>query len=190
MDAYSGMGWRVPELRERFRTSNDVYFDAVSRVRLDTWSRGRTVLIGDAASCVSLLGEGSSKAIIGAATLAQALTAHPDDPAAAFRRFTVNDYGGASVASRSRRICSSPRPDSEPPPAIAHSGCGRPSPPAGAAGRADEEREAGCGPSSVHVRGGRLPGWLPPLSRAGRLQALRASASRWVRRCVRCLWTG
>jgi 2-polyprenyl-6-methoxyphenol hydroxylase-like FAD-dependent oxidoreductase len=87
MDVYSGMGWRVPELLEYFRTSNDVYFDAVSRVRLDAWSRGRTVLIGDAASCVSLFGEGSSMAIIGAATLAQTLSSHPDDLAAAFRRY-------------------------------------------------------------------------------------------------------
>jgi 2-polyprenyl-6-methoxyphenol hydroxylase-like FAD-dependent oxidoreductase len=87
MDVYSGLGWRVPELLERFRASNDVYFDAVSRVRLGTWSRGRAVLVGDAASCVSLLGEGSSMAIIGAATLAQAIASHPDDPAAAFRRY-------------------------------------------------------------------------------------------------------
>jgi 2-polyprenyl-6-methoxyphenol hydroxylase-like FAD-dependent oxidoreductase len=56
-------------------------------VRLDAWSRGRTVLVGDAASCVSLLGEGSSMAIIGATALARALISDPDDPAAAFRRY-------------------------------------------------------------------------------------------------------
>ena len=84
---YSDLGWRVPELLERLRSNDDVYFDAVSRVRLDSWSRGRTVLVGDAASCVSLFGEGSSMAIVGAATLAQALAAHPDDLAAAFHRY-------------------------------------------------------------------------------------------------------
>src|SRR3954447_10842762 len=87
MDVYSGMGWRVPELLERFLVSRDFYFDAVSRVRLDGWSRGRAVLIGDAASCVSLFGEGSSMAIIGAATLAEALGSHPEDLAAAFDRY-------------------------------------------------------------------------------------------------------
>jgi 2-polyprenyl-6-methoxyphenol hydroxylase-like FAD-dependent oxidoreductase len=86
-DVYRDLGWRVPELLERFRTSNDVYFDAVSRVRLDAWSRGRRILVGDAASCVSLLGEGSSMAIIGAATLAQSLTSHPNDLDTAFRRY-------------------------------------------------------------------------------------------------------
>jgi 2-polyprenyl-6-methoxyphenol hydroxylase-like FAD-dependent oxidoreductase len=84
---YADLGWRVPELLERFRASGDVYFDAVSRVRLDAWPRGRCVLVGDAASCVSLLGEGSSMAIVGAATLAQALTSHPDDLGAALRRY-------------------------------------------------------------------------------------------------------
>jgi 2-polyprenyl-6-methoxyphenol hydroxylase-like FAD-dependent oxidoreductase len=39
------------------------------------------------ASCVSLFGEGSSMAIVGATTLAQALVAQPNDPAAALRRY-------------------------------------------------------------------------------------------------------
>jgi len=87
MDVYSGMGWRVPELLERFLVSRDFYFDAVSRLRLDGWSRGRAVLIGDAASCVSLFGKGSSMAIIGAATLAEALGSHHEDLATAFDRY-------------------------------------------------------------------------------------------------------
>jgi 2-polyprenyl-6-methoxyphenol hydroxylase-like FAD-dependent oxidoreductase len=86
-DTYSGMEWRVPELLERVRDSEDLYFDSVSRVRLDTWSRGRTTLVGDAASCVSLLGEGSSMAIVGAATLVQALVAQPYAPAEALERY-------------------------------------------------------------------------------------------------------
>ncbi|MDN5914354.1 MAG: FAD-dependent oxidoreductase [Pseudonocardia sp.] len=80
-DAYRGMGWRVPELLDRARTADDLWFDTVSRVRLPRWSRGRTVLVGDAASCVSLLGEGSSLAIAGAATLAGALATGPVDTA-------------------------------------------------------------------------------------------------------------
>ncbi len=85
--AYAGMGWRVPELLERVRATDDLYFDSVSRVRLDTWSQGRTVLVGDAASCTSLFGEGSSMAIAGAATLAEALAAEPSDPTTALRRY-------------------------------------------------------------------------------------------------------
>ena len=71
--AYSGAGWRVPELLERVRVADDLYFDSVSRVQVPTWSRGRIGLVGDAASCVSLFGDGSSLAMIGAFTLADSL---------------------------------------------------------------------------------------------------------------------
>lgn len=87
IDTYSGMEWRVPELLDRVRDSEDLYFDSVSRVHLDSWSRGRVVLLGDAASCVSLLGEGSSMAIAGAATLAHELGAQPGEPATALSQY-------------------------------------------------------------------------------------------------------
>jgi len=82
-EAYAGVGWRVPELLDRFRAAEDVFFDAVSLVDLPSWSRGRITLVGDAASCVSLLGDGSSLAIAGAHTLAGALLA----PDGAFARY-------------------------------------------------------------------------------------------------------
>jgi 2-polyprenyl-6-methoxyphenol hydroxylase-like FAD-dependent oxidoreductase len=86
-DAYAGAGWRVPELLDRVRTTEDLYFDAVSMVNLASWSRGRITLLGDAASCVSLFGDGSSLAMAGAFTLARALAATPADPAGALRRY-------------------------------------------------------------------------------------------------------
>jgi 2-polyprenyl-6-methoxyphenol hydroxylase-like FAD-dependent oxidoreductase len=73
-DAYAGAGWRVPELLDRVRAADDLYFDSVSRVQVPTWSRGRVGLLGDAASCVSLFGDGSSLAMAGAFTLADSLT--------------------------------------------------------------------------------------------------------------------
>ena len=85
--AYAGIGWRVPELVERVRTADDMYFDSVSRVRMDRWSRGRITLLGDAASCLSLFGEGSSLAIAGGAALADAVAAHRDDPATALAAY-------------------------------------------------------------------------------------------------------
>src|SRR3954451_21929716 len=83
-DAYAGAGWRVPELLERVRAADDLYFDSVSRIQVPTWSRGRIGLVGDAASCVSLFGDGSSLAMIGAYTLADSLT---DDIAAGLRTY-------------------------------------------------------------------------------------------------------
>ncbi|MDN5859997.1 MAG: FAD-dependent monooxygenase [Pseudonocardia sp.] len=72
---YARMGWRAPEVLTRVRSGDVVWFDSVIRVRLPRWARGRTVLVGDAASAVTLFGEGSSLAISGAATLAEALGA-------------------------------------------------------------------------------------------------------------------
>ncbi|MEV0426611.1 FAD-dependent monooxygenase [Micromonospora sp. NPDC050495] len=77
--AYAGGGWIVPELIERVRDAGDLYYDAVSQVSLDTWSRGRIGLLGDAASSVSLFGEGSSLAMAGAYTLARTLAEHRHD---------------------------------------------------------------------------------------------------------------
>jgi len=86
-DAFAGRGWRVPELLDQVRAAPDLYFDTVSRVNLRPWSRGRVALLGDAASCVSLFGGGSTLAMTGAATLADALAEHPDDHGLALRRY-------------------------------------------------------------------------------------------------------
>ncbi|ASN51047.1 FAD-dependent monooxygenase [Sinomonas sp. R1AF57] len=90
LDAYTGHRWAVPELPDlegQVGAARDLYFDAVSRVRMPCWSRGRITLLGDAASCVSLFGDGSSMAMLGAVTLAEALAGSPGDPAVALRRY-------------------------------------------------------------------------------------------------------
>jgi 2-polyprenyl-6-methoxyphenol hydroxylase-like FAD-dependent oxidoreductase len=86
-DVYGGDGWHVPALLEEARATSDLFFDSVSRVRMASWSRGRVVLVGDAASCVSLFGDGSTLAMAGASTLAEALAESDGDPAAAFRAY-------------------------------------------------------------------------------------------------------
>ena len=53
------------------RMSSDFYFDRVSQIRMDRWTKGRTALVGDAAACVSLLaGEGTGLAMAEAYVLA------------------------------------------------------------------------------------------------------------------------
>ncbi|KRD17446.1 MULTISPECIES: FAD-dependent monooxygenase [unclassified Streptomyces] len=86
-DAYAGDGWRVPELLDRVRAAEDLWFDSVSRVRLGSWANGRIALLGDAASSVSLFGDGSTLAMAGARTLAEELAASPADHEAAFARY-------------------------------------------------------------------------------------------------------
>jgi 2-polyprenyl-6-methoxyphenol hydroxylase-like FAD-dependent oxidoreductase len=84
---YRSVGWRAEELLSAYLAAEDVYFDSVSRIRAASWSRGRVTLLGDAASCVSLFGEGSSSAIEGAATLAASLAASPHDIPSALARY-------------------------------------------------------------------------------------------------------
>ena len=90
-EAFSNAGWRVPELLERVTDSDDMYFDAVSQVQLPSWSDKRVVVVGDAASCLSLFGDGSTLAMAGAYTLARALARWCDStellPEEAFRRY-------------------------------------------------------------------------------------------------------
>ncbi|NUW42139.1 FAD-dependent monooxygenase [Nonomuraea rhodomycinica] len=82
--AYAGAGWRVPELLEQAMASDDLWLDAVSQVRIDRWHDGRVALLGDAASSVSLFGDGSTLAMAGAYTLATELaSALAAEPAAA-----------------------------------------------------------------------------------------------------------
>ncbi|WP_433730743.1 FAD-dependent monooxygenase [Nocardia sp. CA-129566] len=87
IEAFTDQGWRVPELLDRVRDTDDLFFDSVSKGELSRWSNGRIALLGDAASCVSLFGDGSTLAIAGAYTLAEELAATPGDHEAAFRRY-------------------------------------------------------------------------------------------------------
>ncbi|MFD1544676.1 FAD-dependent monooxygenase [Nonomuraea guangzhouensis] len=69
--AMAGVEWEVPELLEAVRGSSDFYFDSVSQIHMDRWSKGRVVLVGDAAYCASpASGQGTSLALVGAYVLA------------------------------------------------------------------------------------------------------------------------
>jgi 2-polyprenyl-6-methoxyphenol hydroxylase-like FAD-dependent oxidoreductase len=142
--AFADASWQVPELLERVHAADDLYFDSVSQVRVSPWWRGRVALVGDAASCVSLFGDGTSLAMAGAFTLAEELAANPGDHRLAFRRYEArhrtlvdprqrNIAREASLSSRQRGLASwrGTWPPgcgrSEPPP----DGCGGALPPCG-----------------------------------------------------------
>jgi 2-polyprenyl-6-methoxyphenol hydroxylase-like FAD-dependent oxidoreductase len=64
-------GWRCSELLSKMDTAPDFYFDVVSQIRMNHWSKDRVTLVGDACDCPSLLsGQGSTLAMIGAYILA------------------------------------------------------------------------------------------------------------------------
>ncbi len=85
---YGSMNWVVPRLIERAKTSSEIYFDGVWQMIMPNWSTGRTVLVGDAAYCVSLLaGQGSAMAMLGGAMLAAQLDSTNGDFTTAFSRY-------------------------------------------------------------------------------------------------------
>jgi 2-polyprenyl-6-methoxyphenol hydroxylase-like FAD-dependent oxidoreductase len=87
-DTFAGAGWQVPRLLAALRDTPDLYFDTYGQVHLDSWSRGRVALLGDAGYSPSpLTGLGTSLALVGAYVLAGELAAAAGDHRAAFGRY-------------------------------------------------------------------------------------------------------
>jgi len=85
---FGGSGWECPSILDTLDRADDFYFDRVSQIRMDAWSRGRVALVGDAAYCVSLLaGQGSALGMAGAYILAGELHRAAGDYGAAFARY-------------------------------------------------------------------------------------------------------
>jgi 2-polyprenyl-6-methoxyphenol hydroxylase-like FAD-dependent oxidoreductase len=85
---FADVGWECPRILAAMEHVEGVYFDRVSQIRMDRWTKGRTALIGDAAACVSLLaGEGTGLAMAEAYVLAGELRDCGDDPTAGFARY-------------------------------------------------------------------------------------------------------
>jgi len=86
--AFADVGWECPAILEAMAGAGDIYFDQVSQVRMNQWTKGRTALVGDAAACVSLLaGEGAGLAMAEAYVLAGELRRCADDYHIAFSRY-------------------------------------------------------------------------------------------------------
>ena len=85
---YEGIGWEVPRLLELMPNAHDFYFDVAAQIRMDHWSQGRVVLVGDAGYCASpMSGQGTSLALIGAYVLAGELAAASGAYQTAFRQY-------------------------------------------------------------------------------------------------------
>ncbi|MGD1170569.1 FAD-binding protein [Mycobacterium seoulense] len=73
-------GWVRPQLLGYMRDAPDFYFDEMSQIKMDRWSKGRVALVGDAGYCCSpLSGQGTSVALLGAYILAGELAAASGD---------------------------------------------------------------------------------------------------------------
>jgi 2-polyprenyl-6-methoxyphenol hydroxylase-like FAD-dependent oxidoreductase len=78
-------GWECRRILAALDEVEELYFDVVSQIRMPRWSKGRVMLIGDAAACVSLLaGEGTGLAMTEAYVLAGELKRAGGDHERAF----------------------------------------------------------------------------------------------------------
>lgn len=88
MQRFCGDEWAVPQLLKHMDTASDFYFDSISQIKMDCWSKGRIALLGDAAHCASpMSGMGTSMAIIGAYILAGELKTANEDHTTAFANY-------------------------------------------------------------------------------------------------------
>ena len=88
VDAFSGMGWETPAILSAMEQVDGVYFDSISQVRMEAWTKGRVALLGDAAACPSLIaGEGAGFALAAAYVLAGEIHRHGADLASALARY-------------------------------------------------------------------------------------------------------
>ncbi|HEY4216708.1 MAG TPA: FAD-binding domain [Gemmatimonadaceae bacterium] len=85
---FADAGWEWPQIEKEVARASEIYFDTVSQIRMNRWTKGRVALVGDAGACVSLMaGEGTGLAIAEAYVLAGELHACQGDFATAFGRY-------------------------------------------------------------------------------------------------------
>jgi 2-polyprenyl-6-methoxyphenol hydroxylase-like FAD-dependent oxidoreductase len=96
---FADAGWEVPGMLAAMRDADDLFFDAVSQIRMPRWSSGRVALVGDAAYAPSFLtGQGTSLALVGAYMLAGSLA--EQDHAAGFAAYEDNTREFVTVNQR------------------------------------------------------------------------------------------
>jgi 2-polyprenyl-6-methoxyphenol hydroxylase-like FAD-dependent oxidoreductase len=89
-ERYGTMSWEGPRVLSALQAAGELYFDQVSQIHMDGWSKGRVVLVGDAAFCPSLLaGQGCALAMTAAYVLAGELSRSGAEYASAFSRYEV-----------------------------------------------------------------------------------------------------
>ena len=85
---FMNIGWKCAEVLSKIDSTSDFYFDSISQIKMENWSKGRITLVGDACDCPSLLsGKGSTLAMVGAYILAGELKLANGDYKTAFDQY-------------------------------------------------------------------------------------------------------
>jgi 2-polyprenyl-6-methoxyphenol hydroxylase-like FAD-dependent oxidoreductase len=87
-DRFRDAGWQVDRFIDGMQSTDFFYSQEVVQVRTETWSKGRVVLLGDAAHCASSFsGMGISGSFVGAYVLAGEIIRNPSDIAQALANY-------------------------------------------------------------------------------------------------------
>jgi 2-polyprenyl-6-methoxyphenol hydroxylase-like FAD-dependent oxidoreductase len=87
-ETFAEQSWQLPRMLAELDSAPDLYFDSISQIRLNTWSRGRVTLVGDAGYCPGpAVGGGTTVAIVGAYVLAGEMLEAAGDHRVAFRNY-------------------------------------------------------------------------------------------------------
>ncbi|MEU2025758.1 FAD-dependent monooxygenase [Streptomyces sp. NPDC016469] len=106
--AFAGLHPQVDGWLEELDRTSAFYFDSISRLRMDSWSRGRVTLVGDAGYCPGpAVGGSTTLAVVGAYVLAGELARAGGDHERAFpayeRVMAEHVRGSRAVASSAAR---------------------------------------------------------------------------------------
>ena len=81
-EIFQGAGWQTERILQSLEDTNDFYCERLGLVKLESWSHGRVVLLGDAAYCPSATtGMGTTSSLVGAYILAGEISKHCGRPA-------------------------------------------------------------------------------------------------------------
>ena len=101
------LGTTLTDVLDVLDHADNVLFDSAEQVHLPSWHRGRVVLLGDAAWCVTLYaGMGVSAGLIGADLLGELLERHPGDVATALSEWEdglrpyIDEYQAVGIKQR------------------------------------------------------------------------------------------
>jgi 2-polyprenyl-6-methoxyphenol hydroxylase-like FAD-dependent oxidoreductase len=87
-ESFCSEKWECPRILAELDRTKDLYFDRVSLIKMESWSKGRVALIGDAAFCVSLMaGQGAALAMTAAYVIAGELAKAGGRHEAAFDKY-------------------------------------------------------------------------------------------------------
>lgn len=87
---FNDFGWEAKKVLALMDDTHDFYFDGITQVKMQEWTKNRIALVGDAGYCASpLSGQGNNLALVGAYILAGELKAAHGNHKIAFARYNM-----------------------------------------------------------------------------------------------------